>query len=845
MRTIRDRFLLGALGVMLSTAAWGQGGVVLLGGDDLNDHGSRSGNVNLTGWKYIENGIKSMIPQVKRSGPFSVDIVALTVTPTTNLFNDGDSSAILSAATNLGLTVQYVDGAAAVNTFFTNLQAGTVNPKMIWIPGNGGFNGTDNQEEAALAANASKLNAYVGSGGGLFAHTGDYSWLAAVLPGSTIGFSCDSSTLSLTAAGQSVFPTLTNADIQSGPCHTNFQGNIGGLQVLAADGGGNRIIIGGLTGSGGLTDPGSGNVGAHTISCFSGPVFTDVPVTGSITSTLVAPVSYVISRGNLGFGLRMDAAGNITGTPGIKGVFNYTVSGTGADATVLHQACQLTVYGPQPVPTITTACPLNTPTVGTPFSQNLTTSGGVGTLSYSISAGALPAGLTLSSGGLVSGTATAAGSATFTIQVTDTGTPVQTATKSCSMNVNAAPVAPAAPVITMSCPFTSGTVGVAYHLPLTATSASGVVWRLVGGSLPGGLTLQSGGGIVGTPTAAGTFPFTLTATNAIGSTTLSCSIVIAPATPAPIPAPTINNACPLSNATVGAPYSASFTSTNGVAPLTYTISAGALPAGLALSSAGALTGSPTTAGTASFTVLVTDSSSPTAQTGSKACSLTVVPAPPPATAPTISTACPLPDGTALIHYTQTLAATGGTAPYTFSLVSGALPRPMTLSAGGTIAGAAYHSGVYTFTLQVAGADNLTSQKSCTLTIAPHTVSNTKVASRGTIVYGEETLEGVMPVGFELSETLPFNVTGRAYLTARSKRGSGVDSEAIAFTTGGREVDFVIEAGQTKAKFSSDTLGIQLGDRSAELSLSIVLDGSGVIIPVDLSGTEAVRGRKDN
>ncbi len=829
---------------MLSAAAWGQGGVVLLGGDDLNDHGSRSSaGVNQTGWKYIENGVKSMIPQVKRSGPFTVDIVALTVSPTTSLTSGGDGSAILSAATNLGLTVQFVNGASAVNTFFTDLQAGTVNPKMLWIPGDGGTGGTDSAEEAALAANASKLNAYVGSGGGLFAHTGGYTWLAAVLPGSTIGFDCDSTTLKLTAAGQSVFPSLTNTDIQSGPCHTNFQGNIGGLQVLAADGGNNKIIIGGLTGSGGLTDPGPGNINVHTISCFVGPVFTDVPVTGAITSSLVSPVLYTISKGNLGFGLRMDSAGNITGTPGIKGTFNYTVSAVDAAATVLHQDCQLTVYGPQPVPTITTACPLNTPTVGTAFSQNLTTAGGVGTLSYSISTGALPAGLTLSSGGLISGTAMAAGAASFTIQVTDTGTPVQTATKACSMNVNAAPVAPTAPVVTMSCPFTSGTVGAPYHLSLTATSASAVVWRLVSGSLPAGLTLQSAGGIVGTPSTAGTHPFTLTATNNIGSTTLSCSIVIAPSTPAPIPAPTINNACPLSNATVGTAYSASFSSTNGVAPLTYTISAGALPAGLALSTAGALTGTPTAAGAASFTVLVTDSSTPTAQTGSTACSLTVVPAPPPASAPTISTACPLPNGTERIHYTQTLAATGGTAPYTFSLASGLLPRPLTLSSGGSIAGAPYHAGVYSFTLQVAGADGLTSQKSCTLTVGPHTVSSGVVQSRGNIVYGEESLEGVVPVGFELSETLPYNVTGRAYLTARSK--TGTDSEAIAFTTGGREVDFVIEAGQLKAKFTTDALGIQLGDHSAELSLSIVLDGSGTIIPVDLSGTESVRSRKDN
>jgi hypothetical protein len=833
---------------MLSAAAWGQGGIVLLGGDDLNDHGSRtSAGVNLTGWKYIENGIKSMIPQVKRTGPFTVDIVALTVTPTTSLTGSSDGTAILSAATNLGLTVQYVNTAAEVNKFFTDLEAGTVNPKMLWIPGDGNSGGTDSSEEAALAANASKLNAYVGSGGGLFAHTGRYSWLAAVLPGSTIGGSCNSSTLSLTAVGQSVFPALTNADIRSGPCHNNFQGNIGGLQVLAADGGGNRIIIGGLTGSGGLTDPGEGggNAGLHPISCFVGPVFTDVPVTGAITSTLPGPVLYTITRGNLGWGLRMHPDGTISGTPGNKGTYLYTVSATDATATVTHQQCALVVYGPQPVPTITSACPLNGSTVGTAFSQNLTATGGVGTLSYSIGDGSLPAGLTLSTSGLISGTPTADGTSNFTLQVTDTGTPVQTASKVCSMVTAAAPVAPTAPVITMSCPFAPGTVGVNYHLPLTATSSSAVVWRLVGGALPGGLVLQSGGGIVGTPHTAGTFTFTLTATNNVGSVTLSCSIVISPAGPVVVPAPTINNACPLSSATVGTAYSASFTSTNGVAPLTYTISAGALPAGLALSSVGTVSGTPTGAETASFTVLVTDSSTPTAQTGSKACSLVVVAAPPPASAPTISTSCPLPTGTELTHYSQVLAATGGTAPYTYSIASGLLPRPLTLSAGGAISGAPYHSGVYSFTLQVAGADGLTSQKSCTLTINPHTVSGGLSAgsSRGSIVYGEETGEGVVSVGFELSETLPFNVTGRAYLTARSK--TGIDSEAIAFTTGGREVDFVIEAGQTKAKFTTDSLGIQLGDHSAELSLSIVLDGKGTLIPVDLSGTEMVRGRKDN
>jgi hypothetical protein len=64
-----------------------------------------------------------------------------------------------------------------------------------------------------------------------------------------------------------------------------------------------------------------------------------------------------ITRGNLGWGLRMHPDGTISGTPGNKGTYLYTVTATDATATVSHQECALVVYGPQPVPTITSACP--------------------------------------------------------------------------------------------------------------------------------------------------------------------------------------------------------------------------------------------------------------------------------------------------------------------------------------------------------------------------------------------------------------------------------------------------------------------------------------------------------
>ncbi len=63
----------------------------------------------------------------------------------------------------------------------------------------------------------------------------------------------------------------------------------------------------------------------------------------------------------------------------------------------------------------------------------------------------------------------------------------------------------------------------------------------------------------------------------------------------------------LPNGQVGAAYSQTIAATGGTAPLTYSVTAGALPAGLNLNAAGVISGTPTSATTSSFTVKVTDS----------------------------------------------------------------------------------------------------------------------------------------------------------------------------------------------------------------------------------------------
>lgn len=100
-----------------------------------------------------------------------------------------------------------------------------------------------------------------------------------------------------------------------------------------------------------------------------------------------------------------------------------------------------------------------------------------------------------------------------------------------------------------------------------------------------------------------------------------------PAPPPPPPPPT-NTALAITTstlpgATVGDAYAAQLAASGGTPPYTWAVTGGALPNGLGLLSSGELTGTATTAGTASFTVQVTDSSAPTHATASTSLSITV------------------------------------------------------------------------------------------------------------------------------------------------------------------------------------------------------------------------------
>ena len=276
----------------------------------------------------------------------------------------------------------------------------------------------------------------------------------------------------------------------------------------------------------------------------------------------------------------------------------------------------------------------------------------------------------------------------------------------------------------------SGDLTVAYPTPLTfpagtaipdqtptldnATPGLATTYSLGATTLPSGLALNADGTITGTPTTVGPpQTFTVTATN--GARTASCNVVY---TISPAGSLTLNYYNVPAATTVGTafgPLTPTLSNeTPGVAS-TYAVSAGALPPGLALShSTGTLSGTPTAAGSFSFTVTATNG----ARTANAALTVLVVAVP---TAASLVPSTTTPAYGATVALTPTFAggtATIGTTGVGSSNVSAAAATGTPVTSGPITAAT-------TFTLTVTNAAGTRASTTCTVT--PQTVSGTGIS----------------------------------------------------------------------------------------------------------------------
>lgn len=162
---------------------------------------------------------------------------------------------------------------------------------------------------------------------------------------------------------------------------------------------------------------------------------------------------------------------------------------------------------------------------------------------------------------------------------------------------------------------------------LTLTALGGIApytWSLASGTLPTGLALHGNGTITGTPRATGRFIDTFQVTDSAIPTHETAAVTIAITVIARTV--TITTLSPLPPATVGTPYTTIASGQWALAPALWSVTSGALPAGLALNAAtGTISGVPTSAGTSTFTLRVTDATKPTPFSATKTLALTVSP----------------------------------------------------------------------------------------------------------------------------------------------------------------------------------------------------------------------------
>jgi hypothetical protein len=241
-----------------------------------------------------------------------------------------------------------------------------------------------------------------------------------------------------------------------------------------------------------------------------------------------------------------------------------------------------------------------------------------------------------------------------------------------------------------------------------------------------------------------------------------------------------------------------------------------MPPGLTLSTAGVVTGTPTSPGSFSFTAQVSDSFNPVQQVTRV---FTVVVA----TTVRITTTS-LPDPIQNVPYNQQLQAIG-TVPLVWSLTSGTLPPGLTLTAAGLLQGTPTTTGSQTFTITATDSRGSTSTQSFTLNVDPP-IPTLSIKSLGSTMMPAQ----LSNVALTLANAYPITLTGQLTLAFTSQADVPSDDPATQFSSGSRTASFSIPAGTTAAVFSS-ALQLLTGTVTGNVILTANFDNGPTNVPV--------------
>jgi len=165
------------------------------------------------------------------------------------------------------------------------------------------------------------------------------------------------------------------------------------------------------------------------------------------------------------------------------------------------------------------------------------------------------------------------------------------------------------PLVAGKAPLPAAVINVPYSVTLTATGGvPPYTWAMASGTLPPGLSISTAGVISGTPTALGTTSFKVQVTD---SQTPTAALDVATKS-ITVNKPITITTSTLTSGSVGVAYTAVLVAAGGVPPYTWSLTSGSLPAGLSLSAAGVISGTPTTQESQTFTVQAADSQTPAA-----------------------------------------------------------------------------------------------------------------------------------------------------------------------------------------------------------------------------------------